>query len=401
MDDRFQQQPDYLNVTDGEAVEPFIEVVNRLHNAPRPTLNAATKARLESKIFDVKVVSFKRDSMRRLMFRAVAAVLIAVIFVSGGTAWASEDALPGETLYPVKRFVEDTRLTLATSQNAEIELRTEFAQRRLDEFKQLLAKGDVNLDIMQDVNHEIGQLQRLSSSDASRLDLISLTQAQQSLLTEAQQIRPQNNTISMLTTDVEARLTGLRLPDLSVCDFEYWTAQPDLWSDVAITINGKSFEQATILAMETNGLLEQVISVQLNTSVYNAEPLEYLPAAEDTLAGVSTEFSTDDLTERLAVQCNEQIESSQESSANTADNVGSAADDGPVDDNGGSNTTNPPASTEIDCSHPPPPHAPANGWRERCGEPGPAPGVNGQGNQNSNSDNNGNRGNGRGNNKDQ
>ncbi|MCI0713278.1 MAG: DUF5667 domain-containing protein [Chloroflexi bacterium] len=382
MDDRLHHYPDNLDEAAGEDLSPFVDVVNRLQHAPRPMLNTAAKARIEARLLSPNVVSFQRRTTHRVLFKAIAAVLIVVMFIGGGTAWASEDALPGEPLYPVKRFVEGTRLSFAASESAEVDLRLEFSQRRLDEFEQLLDEGVVDLAVIQDASDEIDHIQRLSASDATRLDLIALTEEQQTLLTKAQQIRPQNHSIQTLMTDIDDRLTHLRLPDLTVCDFEYWKAQPALWSDVVVTINDQTFNQATILAMDTNALFEQYISVQLNIRVNDAPEINALASAKEMLSGTSNEFTAEEITASLGLQCRDS--SANEDVEDSAGNPDSSADENPPTDNAG-----PPPSEAIDCSNPPPPHAPAVGWRERCGEPGPEPGRRGnrQGNQNNNGNN--------------
>lgn len=390
MDDRLNHYPDNLDEAAGEDLSPFVEVINRLQRAPRPTLNANAKARLEARVLNPSVVSFKHRTTHRILFRAIAAVLVVVMFIGGGTAWASEDALPGETLYPVKRFVEDTRLSLAISESTEVDLRLEFTRRRLDEFNQLLKEGVVDLAVLHDASDEMDHIQRLSASDATRLDLIALTEAQQTLLTKAQQTQPQNHSIQTLATNIDNTLARLRLPDLSVCDFEYWKAQPALWSDVVITINDQTFNQATILAMDTNALFEQYISVQLNIRVNDAPEINALTSAEEMLSGTSNEFTAEEITASLGLQCRHS--SATGDVEDSASNPGSTGDNATPAD-GSSDPVGPPPSEEIDCSNPPPPHAPAVGWRERCGEPGPEPGNrgSGQGNQN-----NGNRGRGNG-----
>lgn len=68
------------------------------------------------------------------------AALILVALVIGTTAVASAGSLPGEALYPVKRLTEDVRLWLTPDVTARLELEAEFAQRRRDEARQVVAE---------------------------------------------------------------------------------------------------------------------------------------------------------------------------------------------------------------------------------------------------------------------
>jgi hypothetical protein len=76
--------------------------------------------------------------------RITLALIISVVVISmlaGGTAYASQNSLPGDILYPVKIETEDARIWLASSNSAKIELNLQFAQTRVEEMKRL-APGD-------------------------------------------------------------------------------------------------------------------------------------------------------------------------------------------------------------------------------------------------------------------
>ncbi len=68
----------------------------------------------------------------------LALILVASLATGGGLVYASNGALPGDSLYPVKTSVEAARLTLAFSQAKAVTLRLEFSERRLDEIEALV-----------------------------------------------------------------------------------------------------------------------------------------------------------------------------------------------------------------------------------------------------------------------
>lgn len=83
---------------------------------------------------------------RRLAWNlaAVALTLLALFYGgSVGAAFAAQDALPGEMLYPVKIASEDLRLGLARDPQTEIDLLLKFAAARVSEMNQLAARGMV------------------------------------------------------------------------------------------------------------------------------------------------------------------------------------------------------------------------------------------------------------------
>lgn len=82
------------------------------------------------------VVSFGWLSLRRSGTALIAALL--VIMLAGGTTYASERALPGDALYPVKvRITESVQLALAPTPHGKAEAHADLAERRLDEAAEL------------------------------------------------------------------------------------------------------------------------------------------------------------------------------------------------------------------------------------------------------------------------
>lgn len=77
-------------------------------------------------------------------FRTLTIAILLAVFVLGGagaTTYASQQALPGDSLYQVKLWLEDTRLAFSMDESADLELRLEFAQKRVDELRVVLSEG--------------------------------------------------------------------------------------------------------------------------------------------------------------------------------------------------------------------------------------------------------------------
>jgi len=85
----------------------------------------------------VKVPGF---SFKRI---ASAATLASLLLGSTGTVFASQTSLPGETLYPVKKLVENVRLAAAMDRNKKAEIRLGIAEERLTEINALLVEKHV------------------------------------------------------------------------------------------------------------------------------------------------------------------------------------------------------------------------------------------------------------------
>jgi len=76
---------------------------------------------------------------------AIAGLALAVLLTfSTGVAYASESTLSGDALYPIKRGLEQARLTLSGTVEGDAALTASFADRRLAEIESLTARGRWN-----------------------------------------------------------------------------------------------------------------------------------------------------------------------------------------------------------------------------------------------------------------
>jgi hypothetical protein len=111
--------------------------------SPNPMLRLK---RWMSESFEMAVLNlntYRKEHAR--MFKAISSILLvfAVLFGgSGVTAYAAQDSLPNSFLYPVKLFLEDTRYTLTSSPESQVNLLVTFANNRVDEILGLTALGE-------------------------------------------------------------------------------------------------------------------------------------------------------------------------------------------------------------------------------------------------------------------
>lgn len=76
-----------------------------------------------------------------LVFAVAIVVLLLIISGVGMTAYASQSALPGDTLYSLKTGIENTRVALSSDADVETQLNLKFAQIRLDEISYLIKQN--------------------------------------------------------------------------------------------------------------------------------------------------------------------------------------------------------------------------------------------------------------------
>ena len=94
---------------------------------------------------------------RNAMPAIVVFLILALMAARGGAAYASQDATPGDMLYPVKTGLEQTRLMLTTSEMERARLHLDFASTRLAEAAKVAENGnaDAVTDLLQRYNTEL------------------------------------------------------------------------------------------------------------------------------------------------------------------------------------------------------------------------------------------------------
>jgi LysM repeat protein len=144
-------------LNEGETLDACLRVYPQFANELRPMLTAGQVIQ-RARIAPVEVQAAQARGRERLLFamqqtppipqrRAntipfmrlltqAAAIILIFGALLGGTALAAESSLPGDPLYGYKRLTEGARLALPGDHDS---LAEQFAQRRVDEIRQLLA----------------------------------------------------------------------------------------------------------------------------------------------------------------------------------------------------------------------------------------------------------------------
>jgi len=132
-----------------DQLKPLLKVAaaGRIFSRVQPRQDFKSRARYE---FLAAARELEAHPRRRWAWRwswhsawamAVTAVAV-VVLAGGGTIWASNSSLPGETLYGVKISSENVQLALTFSDVDKTELNAKFANRRTTEIESLVLEGD-------------------------------------------------------------------------------------------------------------------------------------------------------------------------------------------------------------------------------------------------------------------
>ncbi len=86
-------------------------------------------------------------------YRMAFQVAFAFIFLFTGGVYASERALPGDILYPIKILTENVRVSLASMSEEKATLNAENALKRLDEIQELQTNGKLDAKTKADLEN--------------------------------------------------------------------------------------------------------------------------------------------------------------------------------------------------------------------------------------------------------
>lgn len=104
-------------------------------------------------------------ALRRLAF-AVASVLVAFAVGTAGVAYAAQDAIPGDSLYSIKRGVESARWSLTVNPQSQAALLSDLADERMVEVQGLTDAGREALiaSALDDYGQTLDELQAVADA---------------------------------------------------------------------------------------------------------------------------------------------------------------------------------------------------------------------------------------------
>ncbi|MFA7230545.1 MAG: hypothetical protein WC071_04690, partial [Victivallaceae bacterium] len=113
-------------------LRPLLELTDKLNALPAPTPSVEMLLQRIAELSLNKERPAHREkkwrAMTNVMLR-VAAVVVLILSIGIGSAYASTDALPGDLLYPLKRLTEKVRFILTITNRNKAELRLVFSDK--------------------------------------------------------------------------------------------------------------------------------------------------------------------------------------------------------------------------------------------------------------------------------
>ena len=91
-------------------------------------------------------------------FLRLAAAVVATVLVLGGIAFGSTRAMPGDTLYGVKRGIEDVNVSLAANDVTRDRAKLDAAEARMSELQHLRREGRLGVALTPETAHQVAGL---------------------------------------------------------------------------------------------------------------------------------------------------------------------------------------------------------------------------------------------------
>lgn len=127
------------------AEDALLHTAHLLHDAPHPQMPPDMFERVRARTLaahDQARFAHPRASAPSHLLRWAASIVFVVIISSMLAVPASADSTPGDPLYPVKRAAEQVELLLAADEMARATVHLTHAQRRIEEARVLMARGE-------------------------------------------------------------------------------------------------------------------------------------------------------------------------------------------------------------------------------------------------------------------
>ncbi len=112
-----------------------------------PPLSLSVKEKVKQQVLNnlsreqYPEADIQRSPSWTFVFTRIAVMAVCLLILLTGSTYASFDSLPGDTLYPLKRTVEDTQVKLTQNPVAKTKLQVKFAEKRFQELESLEAKS--------------------------------------------------------------------------------------------------------------------------------------------------------------------------------------------------------------------------------------------------------------------
>lgn len=177
----------------GEELTSSLRVISGLRPdmvSPSPEFNARAKRYMFAPKREIRyqpshrVVFWPRTALMRVLASGLVGALC--LGSAGGTVFAAQNSLPGDTLYPVKIGVENFQIAVTPGAAAKASLHVQLAQRRINEaVEQVKLNREVDTPALKSIQHQIdsaikelgktGQTED-TSEVLSRLSVVTLNQ---------------------------------------------------------------------------------------------------------------------------------------------------------------------------------------------------------------------------------
>jgi hypothetical protein len=198
-------------LTTAVGVKQYAETIK-----PRPEFISQTRDNLanayESEYLSrkVRIIGVLKPVVRFAAITAVVIMLLVCTFTGTVTlsVLASENTMPGQTLYPVKLAMEQIRITFAFSDEVKVDYLTRFAETRAKEIAYASEKGDADQveAALQGLERNLSRVEEIVTPGGVSSEVTTLQQ-------EPQGLQKIEKTVKDSSAKAQGKLKDLKEPD--------------------------------------------------------------------------------------------------------------------------------------------------------------------------------------------
>ena len=150
-------------------LKPLLEIMQAARASslsPDPSFRARARYEFRSALYDNIFLKYQPTFAWRWRWATIASTAGVFLLTStGGVVAASSNSMPGQTLYQVKRTIENVQLTMTPSQAAKARLYATLADQRISELVYAAQMGDVKLteDLTQQFTNNLNMVSVIAS----------------------------------------------------------------------------------------------------------------------------------------------------------------------------------------------------------------------------------------------
>jgi len=243
------------------------------------------RQRLSNFAVDYKPIVSPYSSILLLSRKIMVSAFIAIISIGSLSQFASNDALPGDTLYPVKIAHEKIRLAATNGEARKIDFEIRQTEKRIQEATQLAQEEKLDTETQEDIAEVI---KGLTQKVKNHIEEVKVNDPESALILNSElksTIKANSDVLRKVTTQ---RTTRKKETSPTENKETIITQESNIITDEVINLDIPSLDEIESTVIEDNNILDEIESMATENEEY--EEVE-ISLAESLLGSLDQEVS--------------------------------------------------------------------------------------------------------------